>query len=1242
MALTRRDVIIAASIAVLAWLSALQWAPFLGYLAYAFVTGIIGTLAGSAAVLLLVSKGKALEDGQQNVRTTSVAFVAPDVWEEHLAEWRRTQAEGQERRPLHAQSAAISDALDGLIDLILRDFVTSWYGKISTSRAFVGEVDNAIRVALLNLLERLTSTDLIEVLVSRLVPVITSHLSDAYEAEKAIRGRHLNRTVTESEELDLAIAARFRDGRLHPAASLSYADTKIVQQDYLRRTLEDLVPEVLPPSQTQSRAVTVMIREMLACAVLSSVMEILSEPDTWNQILQNYGQTMVQDRKTVRKLRAALDEHASPVSKSKSNATFPRLGLHDNERQFERFVRAIRSCNNVSDARRFRSEVSSQLKRGSRADAPDAVYLRRLEAGKRMLEQKVVSLTQGEPAGRRSGEMQRNSSQSSKIDPASLVDLLRNSSGLSYFMEFMDRQRLVTLVQFWIVVDGFRDPLDTDLADGGHPLAAASWTESDRMDLAQINEAYLSKPELHASPSAREAVKSFLRAAQNASAAQYQAARRALLDVQSAALEEMQNNHYPKFKESDLFYKYLTADEASLGPAPPSPTPQRRPLPRSITQVPLSTPLAARPSARARTAGRATASSMDVRPATIARQETPSPRRSFDAHLSTTLSEDDEEDNPLSLSTQSFDQDTNSHDGPDHRVVEAMEAALNNIMEDGPDAVRGDEQEPSIMSADDTGSRLFGDDQSSQSFLELSRAEMLGQKDAEKPSIASLGLVNTSSRIGVFSDDDLFPDQERFGQDDVDESGAENEMVDEEGEDVQEAAPGDLGLSEAISVLSADIERLHVQDAVIESLTKKAELTNNTAELRILRKSKASLQREIRRKELQRQQYIVQESDNGLYGRSTVRIKSVMVGNDADGREYATYLIEVQRQAGDQMAAATWVIARRYSEFLALHQRLRARYRSVRNLEFPRRRVVMKLQKDFLYKRRVALEKYLREILFFPEICRSRELRAFLSQQAITSPARDQNRSDERRDFVTRFYESMADGMDDLLGNIPVLDQLSVAGQNLLSAATTTTHQTTHRTHSATSAASRDTGAIPEDSLDATEAEAELNAYEAREMEPFVKPICDIFLEIFELNRSNNWLRGRAVVVVLHQLLGGTIERKVRDHARALAQEDSLLKTLALVRDRIWPDGGPRRQLIPRSPVEIRHTRSEAGLILATLLPDVAGSVVGRANAQAASRRVFATFNNRRLNTHLIFTLLDEVVDIFFGKRFVVSGRAAR
>jgi sorting nexin-25 len=129
---------------------------------------------------------------------------------------------------------------------------------------------------------------------------------------------------------------------------------------------------------------------------------------------------------------------------------------------------------------------------------------------------------------------------------------------------------------------------------------------------------------------------------------------------------------------------------------------------------------------------------------------------------------------------------------------------------------------------------------------------------------------------------------------------------------------------------------------------------------------------------LQRQQYIVQESDNSLYGRATVFIQSIMVGTEEDGKEYAmckytdksnfyhvvadieTDVIEVKRKAGDQMPAATWVISRRYSEFHELHKNLRAKFPQVRNLEFPRRQMMLKLQKDFLHKRRLGLEKYLR------------------------------------------------------------------------------------------------------------------------------------------------------------------------------------------------------------------------------------------------------------------------------------------
>jgi sorting nexin-25 len=489
-----------------------------------------------------------------------------------------------------------------------------------------------------------------------------------------------------------------------------------------------------------------------------------------------------------------------------------------------------------------------------------------------------------------------------------------------------------------------------------------------------------------------------------------------------------------------------------------------------------------------------------------------------------------------------------------------------------------------------------------------------GRPESERPNLASLGLVNTSSRIGVFTDDDLFGDEQKFASDEH-ESSSDPDKDDEDA--IHEAAPGDLGLAEAISALTVDIDRLIAQSAVVDSLLRKAELTNNAAELRILRKSKASLSREVRRKELQRQQYVLQESDNSLYGRATIRIKSFMVGKESDGKEYALYVVELQRAGGQHMPAASWVVTRRYSEFWDLHQKLREKYRGVRHLDFPRRRVVMKLQNEFLNKRRAGLERYMRELLRMPEVCRDRDLRAFLSQSAIAPNANtDAGKLGNKGDMMTRFLNGVSDGVEDILGNIPALDQLSSAGQNLLNAAQAQlpAAPTTSMHH----------GLGSEDATAQAEAERELRAFEAQQLdtdgdaeaaEPFVKPIADLFLEIFSLNRgsSASWLRGRAVVVVLHQLLGGTIERKVRDSVKNLTSEDAVLGYIGKLKEGLWPGGVKKEGGVPRGVKEREKTRREAGVMLAMLVPDLVGGVVGRVNAERASRRVFAGLNNGRL-----------------------------
>jgi sorting nexin-25 len=892
MVLQRRDLVLAGVGGFIAWGLVVRWLPILRYLGYAFALGAALISAGFLGLIILTTRTRSGK--YKNVKNVSVAFITPRHWRKEVLNARKIAR--YRPRPLYPQSFVVSEAIDELLSLVNRQFVTSWYHNITPNPTFANDIDRVTRVALDNLRERLLAEDFISLIVSRIFPILTAHLREFDIAERSVRGKNLNRNVTESEELDLAIANKFREGRLHPAVGLSASDQKIVQQEYLRKIAVGMLSQLFPESVLKSRIVSVLIREIIACAVLLPIVNALSDPDTWNQLTEAYGRTALQDRKTVRKLRAALDEHASPAPKSKRAQSFPKLSPQDSERAFERFVRAIRRCNNLSDARRFRALVTSQLKRESMVEGQDQVYLRRLETGKRVLDQKVAKLSlHGEappPLPPVPVQPRRDSVPASQ--ETSLVEVLHNASGLSYFMEFMDRQGLMSLVQYWVVVDGFRNPLEDDFGDETSS-GTVTWTAADRNDLALLSETYLTKAELKVSEDSRRTVKNFLSAGKRATPEQYRNARMVVLTTQSAVLEELESIYYPKFKESDLYWKYLASDEASGAqiPAPrqPSPTvtfdaPERRPLPPLIVRT-TSQPGTKPP----RDLRRAAVSSSDVRSMGKLFDDDDSPRRSIDSERSAPLFDDDYDTDNLAMSTASLGKDSQNgeNDVTQSRVLETMGAALNDIITNEPKNGKAEDLRNSDLRSSDgaSSSSLFGPDRPEMALPASSEGLRLDSRitDKTKKSIASLGLVDHGSRLGVF-EDDLFPDQQKFIEDEYEEPVGDDEK--DPADEVHEAAPGDLGLTEAIEVLTTDIDKLTAQDSVVEALTRKAELTNNTAELRILRKSKASIQREIHRKEMQRQQYIIQESDNSLHGRSTVRIKSIVVGKEEDdGREFA-------------------------------------------------------------------------------------------------------------------------------------------------------------------------------------------------------------------------------------------------------------------------------------------------------------------------------------------------------------------
>ena len=72
-------------------------------------------------------------------------------------------------------------------------------------------------------------------------------------------------------------------GKLHPAVeNLSSTFTRQTEEAHLKKLVHRILPLVLPEKEAKSKAIKITIREILACAVLFPVVEMLSDPDFWN------------------------------------------------------------------------------------------------------------------------------------------------------------------------------------------------------------------------------------------------------------------------------------------------------------------------------------------------------------------------------------------------------------------------------------------------------------------------------------------------------------------------------------------------------------------------------------------------------------------------------------------------------------------------------------------------------------------------------------------------------------------------------------------------------------------------------------------------------------------------------------------------------------------------------------------------------------------------------------------------
>jgi len=223
------------------------------------------------------------------------SFSTPAAWQAVLTRSQWSQNTQKTLPPLYPDSKEVSDALNEIITMVLRDFVTSWYQHISSSPSFPIAVTSVMHASLQEIQHRAESIDVSSLVIKRILPKVTAHIDQFRQSEVALRGAGLERSLTQSEELDLLLASRYasKGFKLHSAVeNLSTTFTRQTEEMHIRQLVDKALPYILPPKEGNSKALKIVVREIATCSVLFPIMEMVADPDFWNRTIDQVVSTL--------------------------------------------------------------------------------------------------------------------------------------------------------------------------------------------------------------------------------------------------------------------------------------------------------------------------------------------------------------------------------------------------------------------------------------------------------------------------------------------------------------------------------------------------------------------------------------------------------------------------------------------------------------------------------------------------------------------------------------------------------------------------------------------------------------------------------------------------------------------------------------------------------------------------------------------------------------------------------------
>lgn len=1026
----------------------------------------------------------------------------------------------------------ISQELEIIVNNIIRDFILVWYKSISADPRFSKCVKNVLFDVIEKVQVRVTEVDFAELLVLKLLPLVTKHFSSfAHAYETASSDALLQIDREDSKNFDLAVVVEFsKNYKRHRALSGDFKNFAKDLQEYLSERTKSIIINVLNSDELSSPIVAILSREVVSNCILFPLIVTLTSSDFWNARLLTISKRVLKERTQVQELRRALSreidvphfsEHVLGATEDDSHVAMS-LSAGASGQEFEyylKYLNGLTSQQELSSEKFFILTNLLVLSKNACLSGKEQEFQKRLQLAFNLLESRLNYIT---GASNLIDEEILNSQLCEFevfVKSIDLQTVLFDSAYTQFFHEFLLKfYAHHSILNFWSFVEGIKIPLE----DPSNDDMAINISENDILDLQIAYKNFLQEEKVINSFSRDyiNYIAYFLKSHNDVDritrSKLYCRARKCLLLLQGEAYKRLHTIYFPKFKESSIFLKMIISSNQTRSSI----------YANYISNFAVSTL-----------------------------------RKSVDAQLDTV----------------------------GIMVIGNIDKALDDILNEEETLSpmkRGvlNKGSYSNLFGKDTKDGIFDD----AIFLDDSVSHKYDSEEGDGSE------ESESSELGT-SQDILRPD-----------------LIDG---DIMDSRIEWKDVKQEIGNLIISIDKLQRQLELLKHLILKAELTNNQSQLKLLRKSERTLSRELEYKELLKQQYTVLENANSLFGKTKVLIKTYLSEISAeDGKEVTYYIVNVTHFNGNQVKS--WETPRRYSEFYKLNVYLKKKYGDLvdhlqKNDVFPKKvKISLKYHvlKSLLYKeRRYKLQNYLGALLLITEVCQDSKFRRFLTDVSNAFSAHDY-------DIEVKKSPLSDSSLSQLTESSAIFKRCSELDFQVSTLAT------------------------DEFSKESSFYDDERNFYSGsvRKSRSFLKPICDLFITLFSLNRSNSgWLRGRAIIVVLQQLLGSTIEKYIKDVIGSLKCESNVYEVLVTIKNILWVENVFFKSSVmptpsPRTESMISKSKREASIMLDRLMVETCGKVVGLRSAKYTSLMLHAMLQNEYLNASLILEILDVIIDELF------------